>query len=99
MMEQWAMEEFGGARLGDGRLTKRLIKLATRYADKPTASIPGACGDWAETQAVYRFFEQGIKGDRPRLYSRLSRVSLRAEAQPPQWQALPRKTMGTGLAK
>lgn len=57
-MENWAMEEFAGANLGDGRLAQRLIKLATRFADKPTASIPGACADWAETQAAYRFFEQ-----------------------------------------
>lgn len=57
-MTRWAMEEFAGAALGDGRLNRRLIKLATRFADKPTASIPGACADWAETQAVYRFFDQ-----------------------------------------
>ncbi len=29
-----------------------------QFADKPTASIPGACGGWAETQAAYRFFNQ-----------------------------------------
>jgi hypothetical protein len=57
-MTTWAAEEFAGAELGDGRLTRRLIKLAARFADKPTASIPGACPDWAETQAVYRFFDQ-----------------------------------------
>lgn len=57
-MTTWAMEEFGGADLGDGRLNRRLIKLATRFADKPTASIPGSCADWSETQAVYRFFDQ-----------------------------------------
>jgi hypothetical protein len=57
-MATWAMEEFAGAKLGDGRLNDRLIKLAARFADKPTASIPGACPDWAETQAVYRFFDQ-----------------------------------------
>jgi hypothetical protein len=57
-MTTWAMEEFAGAALGDERLNKRLIKLAARFADKPTASIPGACGDWAETQAVYRFLDQ-----------------------------------------
>lgn len=57
-MTTWAMEEFAGAKLGDQRLTQRLIKLATRFADKPTASIPGACSDWAETQAVYRFLNQ-----------------------------------------
>ena len=52
------MEEFAGAALGDERLNQRLVKLATRFADKPTASIPGACEDWSETQAAYRFFEQ-----------------------------------------
>lgn len=57
-MKEWAMEEFAGVDLGDARLNQRLVKLATRFADKPTASIPGACGDWAETQAAYRFFEQ-----------------------------------------
>lgn len=60
-METWAAEEFTGAELGDGRLNTRLIKLADTLADKPTASIPGACSDWAETQAAYRFFEQSSR--------------------------------------
>ena len=63
-MTTWAMEEFAGAKLGDRRLNARLIKLATRFADKPTASIPGACPDWAETQAAYRFFDQASDGKR-----------------------------------
>ena len=63
-MTTWAMEEFAGAKLGDGRLKVRLIKLAARFADKPTASIPGACPDWAETQGVYRFFDQASDGKR-----------------------------------
>lgn len=62
-MTTWAREEFSGAELGDARLNKRLIKLAARFADKPTASIPGACSDWAETQAFYRFFDQA-NGDK-----------------------------------
>lgn len=41
--------------LGDRRLDKRVVKLLDRFAAKPTASIPGTCGDWAETQAAYRF--------------------------------------------
>jgi hypothetical protein len=57
-MANWAGDEFGGAKLGDGRLNQRLVKLATRFAEQPTASIPGACGDWAETLGAYRFFEQ-----------------------------------------
>ena len=64
-MMTWAAEEFAGAVLGDARLNKRLIKLAARFADKPTASIPGACPDWAETQAVYRFFDQASHEKRP----------------------------------
>ncbi len=33
--------------------------MATDFADRPTASIPGACSGWVETQAAYRFFDQG----------------------------------------
>jgi hypothetical protein len=54
----WAMEEFAGANVGDGRLTKRLIKLADRLGSAPSASIPGACNGRAETQGVYRLFDQ-----------------------------------------
>ena len=46
-------------------MNKRLIKLAARFADKPTASLPGTCPDWAETQAVYRFFDQASPEKRP----------------------------------
>jgi hypothetical protein len=64
-MSTWAAEELAGAALGDARLNKRLIKLAARFADKPTASLLGACPDWAETQAVYRFFDQASHEKRP----------------------------------
>ena len=57
-MDTWAAEEFGGVELGDGRLSKRLMKVASDFADRPTASIPGTCSGWAETQAAYRFFDQ-----------------------------------------
>jgi transposase-like protein len=40
----WAAEEFKGINLGDKRLNQRAILLAERLAEKPTASIPGACG-------------------------------------------------------
>ena len=54
----WAAEEFKGIDLGDKRLNKRAFLLADRLAAKPTASIPAACGGWAETQAAYRFLAQ-----------------------------------------
>jgi len=44
-MPAWAAEEFSGAELGDGRLNRRLIKLAATFADRPIPSIPGACQD------------------------------------------------------
>jgi hypothetical protein len=61
----WAEEEFAGADLGDKRLNRRLIKLTERFTDKPTASIPGACADWSETAATYRFFDQANNVKRP----------------------------------
>lgn len=54
----WAEEEFGEIDLGDKRLNQRAVKLAERFAEKPTLSIPGACGGWAETAAAYRFLGQ-----------------------------------------
>lgn len=54
----WAEEEFGTVDLGDKRLNDRLILLAERLSESPTASIPGACSGWAEVQGAYRFLAQ-----------------------------------------
>ncbi len=54
----WAAAEFKDIDLGDQRLNKRAVLLAERLAEKPTASIPSACGGWAETAAAYRFLAQ-----------------------------------------
>ena len=54
----WAAEEFKDIDLGDRRLDKRTVLLAERMAANPLASIPQACGGWAETQAAYRFLAQ-----------------------------------------
>jgi len=51
----WADDEFRGVDLGDKRRDARLIRLVERLAERPTASIPGACNGWAETQGAYRF--------------------------------------------
>lgn len=53
----WAEEEFGGADLGDERLTSRLLTLARDFYERPQANIPQACGSRAKTKAAYRFFE------------------------------------------
>ena len=50
----WAATELGGANLGDARLNQRLVQVAERLGAQPGASIPVACGGWAETQGAYR---------------------------------------------
>lgn len=53
----WAEEEFGGAVLGDARLTKRLVRLADDLSSSPTKSIPVACAGPAEVKAAYRLLD------------------------------------------
>lgn len=42
--------------MGDERLDARYGVVLDQLWSNPTASIPAACGGWAETQAAYRFF-------------------------------------------
>ena len=51
----WAKQEFETIELGDARLNQRAVLLAERLGQKPGASIPAACENWAETAAAYRF--------------------------------------------
>jgi hypothetical protein len=56
--EEWAEREFGRARLGDTRLTRRFVSIARDFYTRPQANIPRACnGDRAKAKAVYRFFD------------------------------------------
>jgi hypothetical protein len=43
--------------MGEKRLEKRLLKILSDFSQKPTASIPEFCGDWAATKAAYAFFK------------------------------------------
>src|SRR5438874_2417854 len=54
---QWAQEEFAFADLGEPRLNKRLVKVATNLAANPGGTLPQAFTDWAELKAAYRFFD------------------------------------------
>ncbi|WP_426149123.1 IS4/Tn5 family transposase DNA-binding protein [Polaromonas sp. DSR2-3-2] len=59
----WAAPEFESIDLGDPRHNRRANRLIERLNAKSTASIPQACGDWADTMAAYRFFgNEGISG-------------------------------------
>jgi hypothetical protein len=56
--KSWAETEFGRAKLGDIRRTKRLVKLAEQRGQKPNASIPQSCGDHAAIKGAYRLLSQ-----------------------------------------
>ena len=53
----WVRREFGGAKLGDRRLQRRLLDLAAAFFAQPLANIPQACGTLARARAAYRFFD------------------------------------------
>jgi hypothetical protein len=53
----WVHREFGGAKLGDARLSERLLALAASFFARPQANIPQACGSTAAAKAAYRFFD------------------------------------------
>lgn len=56
---QWAENEFGNAPLGDARLSKRLVNVATAKAEVPDRAFSGvAKGDWAAVKAYYRMIDQ-----------------------------------------
>lgn len=57
MEASWVAAEMRKADLGDKRLNRRLERLLAALAERPTASIPAACGGWSETLAAYRFFD------------------------------------------
>ena len=60
----WAEAELGGANLGDARLNRRLVRVVERLGAQPGASIPVACGGWAETQGAYRLLaHEAVDGE------------------------------------
>lgn len=62
--QQWAQHEFGGAPLGDARLSRRLVKVAQAKAQAPDLAYTGvAQGDWAAIRAYYRLIDQPADAD------------------------------------
>src|SRR3979409_2339712 len=56
-MQAWIEMETQGADFGDERLDARYQVVLEQLSDKPSLSIPAACGGQAETAAAYRFFD------------------------------------------
>lgn len=57
MANLWATDEMTSVELGDTRLDQRLTQILSDLGERPTASIPAACGGYAEMTAAYRFFD------------------------------------------
>ena len=81
-MQAWIELETKDADFGDKRLDARYQVLLELLSDKPSLSIPAACGGQAETAAAYRFFDNEktdpAKVLRPHHHATLERI--RAEA-------------------
>jgi len=67
-MHTWVQMETQHADFGDARLDARYQLLLEQLSDKPSLSIPAACGGTAETVAAYRFFDND-KTDPPKVLS------------------------------
>ena len=56
--DTWAEQEFGGAALGDARLSRRLVDIAQSKAEKPGHAFTGVAeGDWPAVKAYYRLID------------------------------------------
>jgi hypothetical protein len=56
--DTWAQQEFGGAPLGDARLSRRLVNIVQSKAEKPGRAFTGVAeGDWPAVKAYYRLID------------------------------------------
>jgi Transposase DNA-binding/Transposase Tn5 dimerisation domain/Transposase DDE domain len=78
----WVEDEMKDVDLHDKRLNQRLSHILSDLAEKPTASIPAACGGWAETNAAYRFFDNDKVDFDAVLQPHCESTRIRIAAQP-----------------
>jgi hypothetical protein len=82
MLSPWAVDEMKTADLADQRLNRRLTQILSLLGQRPTASIPGACGGHAEMTATYRFYDNEKATFEKVLEPHYERTSERIAAQP-----------------
>jgi hypothetical protein len=82
MLAPWAVDEMKTADLADRRLNKRLTQILSLLGQRPTASIPAACGGHAEMTATYRFYDNEKATFEKVLEPHYERTSERIAAQP-----------------
>jgi hypothetical protein len=82
MLAPWASEEVQTVDLGDQRLNRRLKLLLSAFGERPTASIPAACGGHAELTAAYRFCDNDKVTWQAVLQPHYDKTVARAAQQP-----------------
>lgn len=82
MLAPWAQDEMKTAHLEDRRLNQRLTQLLSDLGQRPTASIPAACGGYNETVAAYRFFDNDHVTPQAILQPHYHATRLRLPAHP-----------------
>jgi len=82
MLAPWVIEELKTADLGDARLNERMRYVLSQLAERPTASIPAACGGYPEMTAAYRFFDNPKVGFDGVLAPHIAATRQRIAAQP-----------------
>ena len=82
MLTPWVMNEMETVDLKDKRLNNRLCEVLSQLAGQPTASIPAACGGYAETTAAYRLFDNDKVGWEKVLQPHVDATRRRIAEQP-----------------
>ncbi len=82
MLTPWVADEMKTANLCDKRLNRRLAEVVSQLAERPTASIPAACGGRAEMVAAYRFCENENTNFKTVLQPHIDATRRRIAAQP-----------------
>jgi hypothetical protein len=81
MLAAWVVDEMRAVDLRDKRLDRRLIQILSDLGQRPTASIPAACGGHTEMTAAYRFFDNDKATFRDILQPHFDRTRERIAAQ------------------
>ena len=81
MVAEWVKEELETVDLGDKRRDRRLQMVLSELAERPTSSIPAACGGHAEMTAAYRLFENDAVAPEAILKPHAEKTRKRVSAQ------------------
>jgi hypothetical protein len=77
----WVVREFGGADLGDRRLTRRLMEVGRDFYARPQANIPQASQGPQRTRAAYRLLDHPGLGMKEFLSAHVRATTERARAE------------------